>query len=50
MAGGWWVIDRHTRCVVGTYRSLKAARRRVDRLDNAYGGYRYGMVRIGANQ
>jgi hypothetical protein len=35
------VYDGHTGDVVGTYGSLKAASRAVDRRDNDYGGYRY---------
>lgn len=39
--GKWQVIDRHTGKVMGVYATLKRASRRVDALDNAYGGYRY---------
>jgi len=35
------VIDRQTGKQVGIYKTHKTARRAVDRLDNAYGGYRY---------
>ena len=36
------VIDRHTGQQVGKpLQSLKAASRKVDRLDNVYGAYRY---------
>ena len=35
------VIDRQTQAVVGTYKTRVAASRRVDKLDNAYGAYRY---------
>lgn len=44
MALRWNVIDSHTGHVVGSYASLQRARRAVDRLDNAYGGYRYHVV------
>lgn len=42
------VIDRQTGKIVGTYKTLKTARRAVDRLDNVYGGYRYHHVKIEA--
>jgi hypothetical protein len=35
------VIDRQTKKVMGTYKTRKAAKRAVDRLDNEYGAYRY---------
>jgi hypothetical protein len=35
------VIDRQTGNVIGTYKTRVSASRAVDRLDNAYGGYRY---------
>ena len=41
------VYDRHTGNVVGTYGSLKAASRAVDKRDNEYGGYRYGKRPVG---
>lgn len=38
----WVVIDRHTKQQVGKpYTTAQGARRAVDRLDNAYGAYRY---------
>ena len=40
------VIDRQTKKVVGIYKTLKSASRAVDRLDNAYGAYRYFQKRI----
>lgn len=40
------VIDRKTAQVVGIYKTLKTARRAVDRLDNIYGGYRYHHRRV----
>ncbi len=39
------VIDRKTGAVCGQYSTRVAASRRVDKLDNAYGGYRY-CVRV----
>ncbi len=38
------VIDRQTQQIVGTYATLKAARRSADRKDLQYGAIRY-MVR-----
>ncbi len=35
------VIDRQTNEIVGTFTSEKRARTRRDKLDNAYGGYRF---------
>jgi hypothetical protein len=40
------VIDRLTGEVVTRCKTLKGASRSVDRLDNAYGGYRYYHKRI----
>lgn len=40
------VIDRQTGAVMGTYDSSIKARRRVDKLDNAYGAYRYYVKSI----
>lgn len=41
------VIDRHTGKQVGKAYSTKAgARRAVDRLDNAYGAYRYSAKEV----
>lgn len=40
------VIDRHTGAIVSKPMSLTAARRSVDRRDNAYGGYRFGTRRV----
>lgn len=39
------VYDNHTGAKVGTYKTLKRATRTVDRLDNVYGGCRYGYRR-----
>lgn len=35
------IIDRYTGAVVGAAKTLRGARRSVDRRDNAYGAYRY---------
>jgi hypothetical protein len=35
------IIDRQTKKVVGTAKTLTGARRSVDRRDNQYGGYRF---------
>lgn len=35
------VIDRQTKIIVGRYKTLKSAKRKADKLDNVYGGYRY---------
>ena len=43
------VIDNHTGIVMGTYKTRKGASRRQDALDNEYGGYRYGVEKIQAN-
>ena len=40
------IIDRHTKQVVGKASTLIRACRRIDKLDNAYGGYRYGYKRV----
>lgn len=37
------VIDRHTQIVIGTYKTRSRASNKVDKLDNAYGGYRYSV-------
>jgi len=42
------VIDRHTGAIVSKPMSLTAARRSVDRRDNAYGAYRFGTRRLEA--
>jgi hypothetical protein len=42
------VIDRQTQQVVGTYKNRAAASRRVDKLDNEYGSYRYFVKTIWA--
>jgi hypothetical protein len=44
------VIDRHTGLQVGKpYTSLSRARARVDKLDNAYGAYRYSVKMLPIN-
>lgn len=35
------IVDRHTGRVVSTYSNRIRASRKVDRLDNEYGAYRY---------
>jgi hypothetical protein len=41
------IIDRKTGCQVGgPYKSRSRASNRVDKLDNAYGGYRYTIKLI----
>ena len=39
----WNVIDTKTKQVVGTYKTMAAARRAADRKDNEYGAYRYSV-------
>lgn len=42
------VIDRHTGLQVGcAHKTRVSASRKVDRLDNAYGAYRYSVRRQG---
>lgn len=44
------LVDTHTKAVIAvyTYAQRKRARNRADRMDNAYGGYRYAVcVRFG---
>jgi hypothetical protein len=40
------IIDNHTKQVVGTAKTHRAASRSVDRRDNAYGSYRYSVRTI----
>ena len=40
------VIDRHTGKVMGVYSTLRRAIRRVDKLDNDYGTYRYMYKKV----
>jgi hypothetical protein len=42
----WQVIDNHTMSAVGKPLNRKAASRKVDRLDNIYGGYRYSVKMV----
>lgn len=35
------VIDKQTGKIMGEYKTAVSARRRADKLDNQYGGYRY---------
>tara|TARA_R100000781_G_scaffold52932_1_gene34637 strand:+ start:324 stop:500 length:177 start_codon:yes stop_codon:yes gene_type:complete len=37
------VIDRKNGTIMGTYGTLKGAHNKKDKLDNEYGGYRYGV-------
>ena len=41
------IIDSHTGKVVGTAKTVKAARNSVDRRDLAYGGYRFSYRPVG---
>ena len=38
------VIDRQTNNLMGTYSTSKRARNRADKLDLAYGSYRYKVI------
>jgi hypothetical protein len=40
------VIDNQTKAVVGIYKSRNRANNKADRLDNAYGAYRYLVKKI----
>lgn len=40
------VIDRQTQEVKGTYKNRSTARNKADKLDNAYGAYRYCVKEI----
>lgn len=40
------IIDTHTKAVVGTYSTFIRASRRRDRLDIAYGAYRYRVEAV----
>lgn len=44
------VYDRQTGAIVSKPMSLTAARRSVDKRDNAYGAYRFGKKRVEAAQ
>ena len=43
MSDKYKVIDRKDGTVMGTYSTLKGAYKKKDKLDNEYGGYRYGV-------
>ncbi len=43
------VYDRVTGALMGTYKTLKRAHTKKDALDNEYGGYRYGVDKVKAN-
>lgn len=40
------VIDMHTKSVKGTYSTMKRALNVIDKLDNAYGAYRYTLKKV----
>ncbi len=40
---GYNIMDRHTKAKVGFAKTRRGARISVDKRDNAYGAYRYGM-------
>lgn len=40
------VIDKVTKQVIGTYSTRKRASNKVDKLDNAYGCYRYRWIEV----
>ena len=40
------VINQRTKQVVGNRKTRKAARRLVDKLDNAYGAYVHSIVEV----
>jgi hypothetical protein len=42
----WQVVDNHTGLTMGKPLNRKAASRKQDRLDNVYGGYRYGVKQV----
>jgi len=42
------VYDRVTGALMGTYKTLKRAHTKKDKLDDEYGGYRYGVDRVDA--
>jgi hypothetical protein len=44
----WLVIDLHTKCIVASCKTRKAASRSCDRRDLAYGAIRYTYRRAGA--
>ena len=44
------VYDRKTGATMGTYGTSKRAGNKKDKLDNEYGGYRYGVEHIQAKK
>ena len=42
----WQVIDKHTGKAMGKPLRRLAAFRKLDRLDNEYGGYRYSVKQV----
>lgn len=40
------VIDQRTGYLMGTYSTFKRAMNKADKLDLAYGGYRYAVKRV----
>jgi hypothetical protein len=42
----WQVIDNHTGAAIGKPMKRRAAGRKVDRLDLAYGAYRYSVKQV----
>lgn len=42
----FYIVDKHTKKIVGKAKTLAAASRSVDKRDNAYGAYRYTRRRI----
>ncbi len=42
----WQVIDNHTGAAISKPMARRAASRKVERLDNAYGAYRYSVKQV----
>lgn len=42
----WQVLDNQTGVAMGKPLNRRAASRKVDRLDNEYGGYRYSVKQV----
>ena len=40
------IIDKQTKKVMGTYKDVKRARRRAEKLDIEYGAYRYMVEKV----
>ena len=49
-APGYHIIDRRTGGVVGQAKTLKGARRSVDKRDNTYGAYIHHIRRIDSGE